>query len=67
MKHLPLTAVMAMMTLAVPSSVLGQENNTAWGGRGFVTFNVGAQTGSYGFGCQFATSLFEQNAKAGRP
>jgi hypothetical protein len=45
--------------------VFGQENNNAWGGRGFVTFNVGAQTGSYGFGYQFATTLFEQNAKAG--
>jgi hypothetical protein len=65
MKHLHLTVVMALMTLVVPSSVFAQENDNAWGGRGFVTFNVGAQTGSHTFDYQFATTLFQQNATAG--
>lgn len=64
MKYVRLAALM-VMTLAVPSIVFSQESNNAWGGRAFVTFNVGAQTASPSFGYEFATTLFEQSAKAG--
>ena len=65
MKNLHFAAVIALVTLAVPSSVFGQEKNNGWGGRGFVTFNVGAQTASPTFAYHYTTALFGQTAKAG--
>lgn len=53
------------LALAVPSSLMGQESsNNAWGGRAFVTFNVGGQTASPAFGYEYVTTLFDQSAKA---
>jgi hypothetical protein len=65
MNHHHLAVLTALVTLVVPSSVFGQESNDAWGGRVFVTFNVGVQTNSRGLGYEFTTPLFGQSAMAG--
>ena len=66
MRHLQLAAVTALLALAVPATVLGQEENqNGWGGRTFASFNVGAQTASPNLGYQFTTTLFDQSAVAG--
>ena len=66
MKRTYFVAIIALVTLAAPASVLAQENkNNGWGGRGFVTFNVGVQSASQTFAYDFTTTLFDQTAKAG--
>jgi len=57
--------ITTFLALAVAPSVMGQESsNNAWGGRAFVTFNVGAQTASPAFGYEYAATLFQQSATA---
>jgi hypothetical protein len=66
MRCLQRAVIMAVVALAVAASAAAQDNgNNGWGGRGFATFNVGAQTGSPAFDYNYVTTLFDQTATAG--
>lgn len=66
MRCLQRAVIMAVVALAVAAGAVAQENgNNGWGGRGFATFNVGAQTGSPAFDYNHVTTLFDQTATAG--
>ena len=64
MKCLQAAVITASVALALPAAATAQDtgNGNAWGGRGLVTFNVGAQTGSPAFDYSYAATLFNQTA-----
>lgn len=57
--------LVSLLALAIPTIAAAQERNDGWGGgHAYVTFGVGMQAQSPKFGYDFATTLFDETAKA---